>query len=162
VASLTSAFGASGVAEGNERPETIPGLTEKRAEIVEQIADLRAKLQRLYSDLEHVDAAIRLFDQNYRVDGLEPETCSPHHVTYRGELARTVLGLLREAPAPLTTEEIALHVMVERGKNTANNAMVKLMIRRAEGLLRHYRNRGSVRSIHDPMLGRSDLWELAL
>jgi hypothetical protein len=146
----------------SERPNTIAGLVAKRAEIAGQIAQARAMLRQLIIDLDHVDAAIRLFDPSYDVDGIRPRTLPAGHVTYRGELARIVLTLLREAPGPLTSKEVARQIMVERGQNTADATMVTIMTRRAGALLRHYRERGSVRSIKDPERGRFDLWEIAV
>jgi hypothetical protein len=144
-----------------ERPNTIAGLVAKRAEIAGQINQARATLRQLIIDLDHVDAAIRLFDPSYDVGGIRPKTRPAGHVTYRGELVRIILSLLREAPGPLTTKEVALHLMVERGQNAADAAMVTVMTRRAGALLRHYRERGSVRSIKDPRRGQFDLWEIA-
>ena len=43
-----------------ERPNTLAGLVEKRAEIAGQISHTRATLRQLIIDLDHVDAAIRL------------------------------------------------------------------------------------------------------
>ena len=44
-----------------ERPNTLAGLVEKRAEIAGQIAHTRATLRQLIINLDHVDAAIRIF-----------------------------------------------------------------------------------------------------
>ena len=152
---------AAGRGMTGERPNTVAGLVEKRAQIAGQIDQARATLRQLIIDFDHVDAAIRLFDPSYDVDGIRPKTRPVAHVTYRGELVRIILTLLREAPGPLTTKEVALHVMVERGQNTADAAMVTVMTRRAGALLRHYRDNGSVRSIKDRRLGQFDLWEIA-
>jgi hypothetical protein len=145
----------------SERPNTIAGLVEKRAEIGGRIAQARATLRQLIIDLDHVDAAIRLFDPNYDVVGIKPKSYPAGHVTYRGELVKIVLDLLREAPGPMTTREVGVHIMVERGLNTADDMIVKTYTRRAGALLRHYRERGSVRSIKDPRGGQFDLWEVA-
>jgi hypothetical protein len=56
---------------------------------------------------------------------------------------------------------VGLHIMAERGQNTAGDMIVKTYTRRAGALLRHYRERGSVRSIKDPRGGQFDLWEVA-
>ena len=53
-----------------ERPNTLAGLVEKRAEIAGQIAHTRAVLRQLIIDLDHVDAAIRIFDPSYDVEGI--------------------------------------------------------------------------------------------
>ncbi len=144
-----------------EPSDPVAGLAKKRAEIVAQIAETRAMLRELFGGLEHVDAAIRLFDKTYAAGAVTPEICGAGQVTYRGELARSVLNLLRETPDPLTTREITLHIMAERGKNTASNAVVKVMTGRTEALLRDYRDRGAVRSIKDPQ-AKLDLWELTV
>jgi hypothetical protein len=143
-----------------ERPNTIAGLVAKRAEIAGGIADARATLRQLIIDLDHVDAAIRLFDPNYDVIGIKPKSYPAGHVTYRGELVKIVLDLLRETKGPMTTREIGRHIMVERGLNTADDPIVKTYTRRAGALLRHYRERGMVRSVKDPRGGQFDLWEI--
>ena len=63
-----------------ERPNTLAGLVEKRAEIAGQLAHTRAVLRQLIIDLDHVDAAIRLFDPNYDIEGIRqkiPTKCTP-------------------------------------------------------------------------------------
>jgi hypothetical protein len=144
-----------------ERPNTLAGLVDKRAEIAGKIAHVRAELRQLIIDMDHIDAAIRIFDPEFDPEGIRAKSYPAGHVTYRGELVRVVLSMLREAPGPLTTREVALHIMVERGQNTADANAVKVMTRRAGALLRHYRERGSVRSIKDPNRGQFDLWEIA-
>ena len=145
-----------------DRPNTLAGLVEKRSEIAGKIAHVRADLRQLIIDMDHIDAAIRIFDPAFDPEGIRPKRFPAGHVTYRGELVRIILTLLREAPGPLTTKEVARHIMVERGQNTADDAMVTVMTRRTGALLRHYRERGSVRSIKDPRRGQFDLWEIAI
>ena len=53
-----------------ERPNTLAGLVEKRAEIAGRISHTRAALRQRIIDLDHVDAAIRIFDPNYNVEGV--------------------------------------------------------------------------------------------
>jgi hypothetical protein len=144
-----------------DRPNTLAGLIDKRAEIAGKIAPARADLRQLIIDLDHIDAAIRIFDPTFDPDGIKPKRYPVGQVVYRGDLVRVVLSLLREAPGPLTTKDIARHVMVERGMNTADDALLKVMTRRTGASLRHYRERGSVRCIKDPQHGRFDLWEIA-
>lgn len=144
-----------------ERPNTVAGLVEKRATIAGRIAEARATLRQLIIDLDHVDAAIRLFDPNYDVAGIKPKTYPAGHVTYRGEQVKIVLDLLREAPGPMTTREVARHIMAERGLNTSDDAVLRTYTRRAGASLRHYRERGMVRSIKDLRGGQFDLWDVA-
>ena len=78
-----------------ERPNTMAGLVEKRAEIAGEIAHTRAKLRQLIIDLDHVDAAIRLFDPNYDVEGIRQKIPSAAHRAIRGDMTRAMLGALR-------------------------------------------------------------------
>jgi hypothetical protein len=68
----------------------------------------------------------------------------------------------RDAPGPMTTKELARHVMAERGLNTADVSLLQLFTRRTGALLRHQKKRGILRSIKDPQYGRFDLWEIAV
>jgi hypothetical protein len=71
---------------------------------------------------------------------------------------------MREAKGPVTTKEIAFHVMRDRGLNTADPALVALFNRRTRALLYHYRERGMVRAVPGNEEGRRrfDWWEIAV
>jgi hypothetical protein len=62
----------------------------------------------------------------------------------------------------MTTKELARHVMVERGLNSADAALLQLFTRRTGALLRHQKKRGILRSFKDEKYGRFDLWEIAV
>jgi hypothetical protein len=49
----------------------------------------------------------------------------PRHAAYKGEVARIVLATLRNAKRPCSTQELTMHVMAERGMNTADKRLVK-------------------------------------
>jgi hypothetical protein len=66
-----------------------------------QISHTRAKLQQLIIDIGHVDAAIRIFDPNYDVDGIRQKISTPAHRALRGDLTRASLDALRDAPGPM-------------------------------------------------------------
>jgi hypothetical protein len=140
-----------------ERPNTLAGLVEKRAEIAGQISHTRAVLRQLIIDLDHVDAAIRIFDPSYDVGGIRQKIPSAAHRAIRGDMTRATLDALRDAPGPMTTKELARHVMAERGLNTADTAMLQLFTRRTGALLRWQKKRGILRSVKDPQHGRFDL-----
>jgi hypothetical protein len=145
-----------------ERPNTLAGLVEKRAEIAGQIAHTRATLRQLIIDLDHVDAAIRIFDPSYDVEGIRQKIPSNAHRAIRGDMTRATLDALRDAPGPMTTQELARHVMAERGLNTADVSLLQLFTRRTGALLRWQRERGILRCVKDPKHGRFNLWEIAV
>jgi hypothetical protein len=142
--------------------EHLGGLVEKRAEITGQVSHTRATLRQLIIDLDHVDAAIRIFDPSYDVAGIRQKIPSMAHRAIRGDMTRATLDALRDAPGPMTTKELARHVMAERGLNTANAALLQLFTRRTGALLRWQKKRGILRSVKDPQHGRFDLWEIAV
>jgi hypothetical protein len=125
-----------------ERPNTLAGLIEKRAEIAGQISHTRAVLRQLIIDLDHIDAAIRIFDPSYDVEGIRQKIPSAAHRAIRGDMTRATLDALRAAPGPMTTIELARHVMAERGPNTAYKALLQLFTRRTGALLRWQKKRG--------------------
>ena len=84
------------------------------------------------------------------------------HRALRGDLTRATLDALRDAPGPMTTIELARHVMAERGLNTADKATLQLFIRRTGALLHWQNKRGILRSVKDEKHGRFDLWEIAV
>jgi hypothetical protein len=85
-------------------------------------------------------------------------------VSFRGEFVRVILDMMREAKWPVTTKEIALHVMRGRGLDTTDPAMLALFMRRTRGLLYHYRGRGMICGVqgNEPGRRRFNWWELAV
>jgi hypothetical protein len=140
-----------------ERPNTLAGLVEKRAQIAGQLAHTRAVLRQLIIDLDHIDAAIRLFDPNYDVEGIRQKIPDAAHRAIRGDLTRMALDALRDASGPMTTIELARHVMAERGLNTADVSLLQLFTRRTGALLRWQRERGilQTQSTASSIFGRS-------
>jgi hypothetical protein len=142
-----------------DRPNTVAGLVAKRAEIAGQIVAAKATLRQLIIDLDHVDAAIRLFDPDIDLATIKPRPLPPPHKAYRGQITRIVLDALREAKGPLTTKQLAQHVMAERGLNTADVRLVGVFSKRLGATLRHHRDRGLLRQIKDR--GEFVVWEVA-
>jgi hypothetical protein len=145
-----------------ERPNTVAGLVEKRAEIAGKIDGAREELRRLIADLDHVDAAIRLFAPDYDIAGIRSKPVHPAQIVRRGDSIRLILDLLRQTTEPMTTKQIALQVMAARGLNTADDALVLTITRRVGASLRSYRDNGSIKSIRDGRYGKYDLWEIAV
>lgn len=143
-----------------EHDHTISGLLAKRAELAGLLEHHQAQVRQLMIDLDACDATIRLFKPDIDLDEIKPKPLPPRHAAYRGEIARTVLGTLRTAKRPCTTEELTMHVMAERGMNTADKRLVKVVTRRVGACLRHHRTRGVIRSAEG--IGGRITWELSL
>jgi hypothetical protein len=85
-------------------------------------------------------------------------------VSFQGEIVRIILDMMREAQGPVTPKEIGLHVILGRGLNTADAALVALFSAPGRGLLYHYRGRGMIRGVRGNEPGRRTFnwWELAI
>lgn len=96
-----------------ERPNTIAGLVAKRAELVKLRKSLEGELRTITCDLDHLDAAIRLFDP-----ANTPAARKRYAVKHRakkGTLKRFVLERLREAEGPITSKQITDAWIAARG-----------------------------------------------
>jgi hypothetical protein len=80
-------------------------------------------------------------------------------VAFKGEVARIILGTLREAGKPPTTAELVVHGMAARNLNTADKRLVKMVGKRVASSLRHHRAAGLLRSVQKP--GQLTTWEIA-
>lgn len=98
-----------------ERPNTVSGLVAKRDELIAYRGRLECEIRKLTCDLDHLEAAIALFDPK-----LTPKTVLRYvakHRAKKGHLKRFVLGMLRDAEAPLTSKDITTAWIAARGLN---------------------------------------------
>jgi hypothetical protein len=140
-------------------PHVLTGLVAKRSEIAGQIEHAQDKLRQLVIDLDHIDAAIHIFDPSIELEEIKARPVPPRHQAFKGEVTRIVLATLRNAKKPLTTADIAQRVMAERGLDTANVRLLKTMQKRTGACLRHWLQRGVASKKPGP--GQFVLWELA-
>ena len=99
----------------------VSALVAKRSEVAGMIADLERQAAQQRADLVHVDAVLRLYAPELELDGIPCRAVRRRNGWFKpGELIRTVLEILRVAPAPMPTREIAAAVMVERGLDPAD------------------------------------------
>ena len=139
-------------------PHVLTGLISKRAEIAGQIEHTQDKLRQLVIDLDHVDAAIHIFDPDIELEKIKARPVPPQHQAFRGEVTRILLAALRNAKQPLTTADLAHRVMAERGLDTANVHLLKIITKRTGACLRHWQAKGTASKRKGP--GQYVLWEL--
>lgn len=142
-----------------ENEHALSALIRKRAELAGQFEHHQAKARQLLIDLDNVDATIRMFDPDIDLAEIKPKPLPPRHAAYKGEVARIVLGTLRDAKRPCSTQELTMHVMAERGMNTADKRLVKTVTKRVGACLRHHRLKGLICSAKG--LGQRTSWEVA-
>jgi hypothetical protein len=115
-----------------ENEHVLGGLTRKRAEIAGQIEHTQAALRKLVTDLDAIDAAIRIFDPEADIGAIKAKAYPPRHAAFRGEMMRHVMGCLRVATEPVTSRDIATVVMKARGLNP-DDAELLVTIRKRVG-----------------------------
>lgn len=117
-------------------------LIRKRAELAGLIEARAAELDQLRADLVHLDAAIRIMCPDAEPDLVRPKKPSRKGCDWfgRGELARAVLDVLREAARPLSSIEIARAVLAVKGMEPGDAStlrrvepMVRMALARREG-----------------------------
>src|SRR5690606_6029298 len=87
-----------------ERPNTISGLKAKHAELTELRKRYLFEIKKLTVDIDHLDAAIRLFDPD--ADSSRLKGYIIKHKAQKGTVKRFILQCLREAKGPLTSRQI--------------------------------------------------------
>ncbi len=136
----------------------LSGIMRKRAELAGKLEHHQAVVRQLFIDLDNVDATIRMFDPDIELNEIRPKPLPPRHAAYKGEVARIILATLRDAKRPCSTQELTMHVMAERGMNTADKRLVKTVTKRVGACLRHHRLKGLLRSSKG--LGDHLVWEV--
>jgi hypothetical protein len=84
--------------QGMDRPNTVAGLIDKTAELAALLKFHKAEIRKVTCNLDHLDAAIRLFDPN--ADLSKVKRYPTAHRAHKGQMRRFVLGPLRNATAP--------------------------------------------------------------
>lgn len=136
------------------------GLVKRRAEIAGEIDDTQNKLRALIRDLENIDATLRIFDPDIRIEAIKPKTFRPpEDWSHRGQMTRLILNVLRQASQPYTTRDIAVQIMSERALDQDDLRLVRLMGKRCGVALRGLRDKGTVKATQGP--GQFMLWEMA-
>lgn len=107
-------------------PLVVTSLLLKKAEVEAQIVSLTDQLSEARADLIHVVAAVRLFDPT-----LVDRPATAYHSITRAMTRKDVLALcfaaLEASPEPLSTRELARHVITSEGWDT-NDRRLKLAV----------------------------------
>ncbi len=135
----------------------VSALIRRRAEIAGQIEHTQTSLRQLIIDLDNLDHTLRLFAPDIDLEEIRPKPLPPRNQAFRGEVTRLLLAALRQSDRPLTTKDLAQHVMAERGLNTADKRLVRTMGKRVGSAMRNLRNRALVTSKQGP--GQYLVWK---
>lgn len=101
---------------------TVTTLRSKRDEISASIRLYERQLAQARADLAHVTAAIRIFEASGDTGDMA-RYVDTHRLFKRGEPVTLCKQAL--AKGPMTTRELALHVMKAKGLDTGDKVMAK-------------------------------------
>ena len=104
---------------------TIHGLLRKRADMAGEAEAIRARLSVALSDLDHIDAVIRLFKPDIEHGDLPTRAVLTPSRASRGEVQRHIFEVLRAAIAPMTTRELTRFIMERRSMNADDRVLFK-------------------------------------
>jgi hypothetical protein len=96
-----------------DRPNTVAGLVAKHAELTTLRERYKAEIKKLTVDIDHLDAAIQLFDP--QADSYAIKEYVTKHRAAKGTVKAFVLGCFRETTAPLTSRQITELWAADRG-----------------------------------------------
>jgi hypothetical protein len=139
-----------------ENEHVLGGLARKRGELAGQIEHTQALLRRLVTELDTIDAAIRLSDPTADLGSIKQRLYPPRHQAFRGEMMRHVMGALRMAEKPVTSRDIALTVMKGRGLNRDDLELSGVIRKRVGACLWKLKQNGLAREV--PTVGDLKGW----
>lgn len=139
-----------------ERPNTVAGLEAKRAELIAYRSRLECELRKLTCDLDHLEAAIALFDPEQTPKVVLRYVAK--HRAKKGHLKRFVLEALRDATAPLTSKDITTAWITKRGLR-ADDATYVILRKRIGACLINLRVQGLAKDVGH--VGEYKVWALA-
>ena len=137
---------------------TINGLLRKRAELAGEIDFLHSKVQEKLIQLDNLDASLRIFQPDIKLEQMKPKPIPPRASAMPGEMTRAVITVLRRTSEPLTSIEIADRVMDLRCMNKNDQSLVRTIRKRVMQCVRNNRNKGILNSTY--LAGRHILWEI--
>jgi hypothetical protein len=140
-------------------PHIISALREKRATVAGLIEKLVRKLSQQRANLTHIDGVLRLFQPDRDPEDIKPKQTYARRTRYfaRNELPRLILDVLREADAPLSTDDLAVRIIEAKGFDGADAVLHEAIRTQALLVLRSMRKRGTVEQTG---LGRGLRWTL--
>lgn len=99
------------------------------------------------TDLDAIDAAIRIFDPSVDTGAFANRQYPPLHAVFRGEMMRIVLEALRTGEKPVTSRRIAATVMDGPGLNKDDPKIAAMIRKRTIACMNKLKARGPARDV---------------
>jgi hypothetical protein len=146
-----------------DRPNTVAGLVAKHNELTGLREKYRAEIKKLTIDIDHLDAAIRLFDPN--ADTYAIKEYVTKHRAEKGTVKRFILKALRTSARPLTSRDLCEMWAADRGLD-ADEATLVILRKRIGACIKSCVNQGLVECVGETMdhgeYGPYKLWQIAV
>jgi hypothetical protein len=126
-----------------ERPNTVSGLEAKRDELIRYRNALEAEVLKVTCDVDHLEAAIALFDPNATPNAIKRYVV--RHRAKKGSVKAFLLDTLRDADRPMTSAELTDLWLARRGLRVSEDVRTVMRKRIGAGLIAS-RARGVVRN----------------
>lgn len=123
----------------------VSALRDKRGELAGRIDALQDQLRQGMIDMDHIDAALRMFVPDIELDEIRPKPLPPRHHAFKGQVTRAILAMLRKDGA-MDARTITVRLMAERELNPNDAVLAKAMQKRIGAALRNMRERQLVHS----------------
>jgi hypothetical protein len=127
-----------------DRPNTVAGLVAKHKELCDLRERYKAEIKKLTVDIDHLDAAIRLFDPAADTSAIRMYVTK--HRAQKGTVKRFVLDALRKASEPLTSRQITEAWAADRGL-VADDATYATLRKRVGACIKGCREQGLVEDV---------------
>jgi hypothetical protein len=139
-----------------DAPNTVSGLLTKRADLVRYRDQLEADIKAATCDIDHLEAAIRIFDPEDSPTARRRYAAM--HRAPKGQSTPFVLSQLREASGSLTSRGLAEAWCADRGL-TAKEATLSMLRKRLGATLTALKGKGLV--VQEGHQGGHIAWRLA-
>ncbi|MDR3449412.1 MAG: hypothetical protein P4M15_06660 [Alphaproteobacteria bacterium] len=127
---------------------TVNGLLRKRYELFNEAERIRDRLAEIKNDIGALDRVLGTLGYTGNLDAEMPR--QKRHVLFGpGELTRAILDVLRDAPEPLPTREIARTILAVNEQDPRDRRLLTEHTRRVSKALRILRGRGLVAAVQD-------------
>jgi hypothetical protein len=139
---------------------TMNALVAKRAEILFEITEAERRIDQLRTELVHLDAVLRMFRPDFKVEGLPIRHRRPTKSPYfaHGELTKRIYNAMRIS-GMVASAEIAVAAMRDKGLDSENDSVTRTdFVRRVTLQLNDLVRKDKVEKIGR---GRAMKWKLA-
>lgn len=140
--------GAVNLARTETFEHSITSLLKMRAGLFNEAIRIRDRLAEIKNDIGALDRVLGTLGYTGDLDAEMPR--QKREVLFgRGELTRSILDELRDAPRPLGSREIAQAIVALSGQDARDRKTITELTRRVSKALRALNTEGSVRSQPD-------------